>query len=246
MFAEEIRRAAETAPRAGLPAVSALLWKAFAAGGVSEAEAEALSVLIEARKVVPVAPPRPLSARRGSRPRTDASMARRRRWAASGRLPPQLACLFTLAEQAVLSALAAESVQRGNCRLAVGHLAALAGVSESTVRNALREAARHGLVTIEARRVSAWRNQTNVVRIVAPAWTSWLRLGRTGEGIGAGAGGGQGGGCKSVNPTSTHSLNPGKNRRTSVARVCRKEEGNPPRSGSLRFVEPSRTGRAMR
>ena len=102
MFAEEIRRAAEVAPRVKLPEVAALLWRAFGAGQVTEAEAEALSNLIEARKAAPT----PLGAPRravGSRPRSDASMARRRRWAASGRLPPAIATRFTLAETAVLA-----------------------------------------------------------------------------------------------------------------------------------------------
>ena len=59
MFAEEIRRAAEAAPRMKLPDVSALLWKAFAAGSVTETEAEVLSALIEARKA-PAASPAPV------------------------------------------------------------------------------------------------------------------------------------------------------------------------------------------
>lgn len=56
--------------------MSAVLWKAYGAGAVSEAEAESLSALIEARKVV-AAPPVPSGASRkpvGGRPRTDASL----------------------------------------------------------------------------------------------------------------------------------------------------------------------------
>ena len=218
MFAEEIRRQAMSAPRAALPAVAAALWKAFAAGVVSEAEAETLSDLIEARKALanaqraPGAPqpaggglqqarsalPRGI----GSRPRTDASLERRRRWAASGRLPPTLAARFTLAEQAVLALVAAEVVRRKDCRLAVGQLAAIAGVSETTVRNALREAMRLGLLTVEERRVSGWRNNTNVVRIVSAEWTAWLRLTRK-RIEAAPAVVGEGGGCKTPNPTPT-------------------------------------------
>jgi hypothetical protein len=48
-YAYEIRRQAEAAPRAALPAVTAALWKAFGEGHLSESEAEALSGLIEAR-----------------------------------------------------------------------------------------------------------------------------------------------------------------------------------------------------
>lgn len=49
MFADEIRLAIEASSRITLPAVTALLWQAFGDGKVSEAEAEALSGLIEAR-----------------------------------------------------------------------------------------------------------------------------------------------------------------------------------------------------
>ena len=176
MFADELRRAIEAAPRVKLPEVAAVLWRAYSAGQIGETDAEALSVLIEARKALPVNLALPTSRVIGSRPRSDASMERRRRWAASGRLPPQLAARFTLAEAAVLATIALQVVRRGDCRLAIGHVAALAGVSETTVRNALRRARELGLVTIEERRLSAWRSDTNVVRIVSREWVGWLRL----------------------------------------------------------------------
>jgi hypothetical protein len=186
MFADEIRRAVEAAPRFKLPDVAALLWRAFGAGQVTEAEAEALSTLIETRKMVPAAT---APARRpvGSRPRTDASMERRRRWAASGRIPPQIACRFTLAEQAVLAVVAVETVKRGDCRLYHDNIAALAGVSKSTVRVTLRRARDLGFVTIEERRSSAWRNLSSIVRIVAREWQAWNRLTRRSSGQGGGA-----------------------------------------------------------
>ena len=105
MFAEQLRRAVEASPRVELTKVSALLWKAFAAGQVSEAEAQALSEAIEARRSLP-APQKPLQRRLGSRPRSPATMERRRRWAASGALPPALAARFTLAEVAVRAVIA--------------------------------------------------------------------------------------------------------------------------------------------
>ncbi|MFC6743597.1 helix-turn-helix domain-containing protein [Methylobacterium tardum] len=202
MFADELRCAIEAADRITLPSVTALLWRAYGEGKVTEAEAEALSGLIEGRTLSGSRPragqspnptgtsdgegtaePRTLVqvARRtvGSRPRTDASMERRRRWAASGRLPPGLAARFTLAEQAVLSLVAAETVRRKDCRLSVPNLAAVAGVAETTVRNAIREARKLGLVTVEERQITGFRNDTNIVRIISPEWTAWLRLVRT-------------------------------------------------------------------
>lgn len=210
MFADHLRAAIEAAPRITLPAIAAQLWRAYGEGQVSEAEAEALSGLIEVRQADPV-PSDNLRTSVGSRPRTDASMERRRRWAASGRLPPALAARFTLAEQAVLSLVAAETTRRKDCRLSVGGLAAIAGVSETTVRNAIREAVKLGLVTVEERRITGWRNDTNVVRIVSAEWTAWLRLTRKR----APEGGvvmtlpSEGGGCKSAKGTLTHSSDSG-------------------------------------
>lgn len=232
MFADEIRRQAEAAPRAALPAVTAALWRAYGDGQITEAEAEVLSGLIEARRqqsnlrrsdanyqtlLTPadLTPDRQSSLRRavGSRPRTDASMERRRRWAASGRLPPGLAARFTLAEQAVLALIAAETARRKDCRLAVGHLAAIVGVAETTVRNAIREARKLGLVTVEERRLTGFRNDTNIIRIVSPEWTAWLRLARRG-----GVSTAQGGGCKSPKRTPTEVLESGKPRAAGGAR----------------------------
>src|SRR5687767_11073493 len=70
MFIEQLRRAVEASPRVELTKVSALLWKAYAAGQVSEAEASALSEAIEARKALPAAQ-KPLRLRFGSRPRSS-------------------------------------------------------------------------------------------------------------------------------------------------------------------------------
>jgi len=201
MFADHLRSAIEAAPRITLPAITAQLWRAFGEGNISEAEAETLAALIEIRmSVQPSA--RPAPARRGSKPRTDASMERRRRWAASGRIPPALAVRFTLAEQAVLSLVAAETCRRKDCRLSIGGLAAITGVSETTVRNAIREAVQLGLITVDERRITGWRSDTNVVRIISAEWNAWLRLTRKRRGE-ASASVSVGGGCKSANPTPT-------------------------------------------
>ena len=249
MFLDEIRRQAENAPHAALPAVTSALWRAFAEGHVTEAEAGSLSALIEARQLSDVRHrsgqiPNPtgtstapttdtrqdrqngLRAGVGSRPRSDASLERRRRWAASGRLPPALAARFTLAEQATLALIAAETARRGDCRLSISHLAAVAGVAETTVRNAIREARKLGLLTVEERRVTGWRNNTNIIRVVSPEWAAWLRLKRQDvlrfpEGQGQGR---RGGGCKSPNRTPTKVPNQGKTR---IAKTSQGRAANP-------------------
>ena len=257
MFYEEIRRQAEAAPRAALPAVSTALWKAFGEGHVSEAEAEALSGLIEGRQLterpadLPQRPTGSARSRVGSRPRTDASMERRRRWAASGRLPPGLAARFTLAEQAVLSLVATEICRRGDCRLAVGHLAAIVGVAETTVRNAIREALKLGMVTVEERRVTGFRNDTNVVRIVLTEWTAWLRLARkAGPRFNSGSSifviGAERGGCKSAKRTPTSFTYPVNLEARNPRKGCRQAAGDPSDRASQRILATGRTGRAMR
>ena len=228
MHADELRRAIDDADRITLPAVTALLWRAYADGHLSDDEAEALSARIEARQVSAPRPPdrattasrdrpqdrqnRPRTAAGGSGPRTGASIARRRRWAASGRLPPALACRFTLAEQAALAVIAAEVAKRGDCRLAVGAVAALAGVSETSVRNAVREARHLGLLTVEERRLARYRNETNVVRIVSAEWSAWLRLARKDTPVQRHASPATGGGCRTAKGTTTgvlYPVNPG-------------------------------------
>ena len=272
MFADEIRRAIEAADRITLPQVTALLWRAYGDGRVTEAEAEALSGLIEARTDGPAARrislatatasnpndsvpirDRAGSSRRavGSRPRTDASMERRRRWAASGRLPPGLAARFTLAEQAVLALVAAEVVRRKDCRLSVPNLAAVTGVAETTVRNAIREARKLGLLTVEERQITGFRNDTNIVRIVSPEWTAWLRLTRARDprskfGLSASVSPTKGGGCKSANRTPTEILVLSESGKTKPKKGCRQAAVRARGvSGQDSAAGPARGSRAM-
>ncbi|MGE8131886.1 helix-turn-helix domain-containing protein [Methylobacterium sp. NPDC080182] len=271
MFADQLRRAIEAASRITLPQVTAQLWRAFGEGQITEAEAERLSGLIEARTLTgkaprvgqPISPAEPQagreadapqgrlgSARRavGSRPRTDASMERRRRWAASGRLPPGLAARFTLAEQAVLALVAAETARQGDCRLAVGHLAAIVGVAETTVRNAIREAKKLGLITVEERRVTGFRNDTNIVRIVSPEWAAWLQLARKSTPVLAAQriDAAEVGGCKSAKRTATQIPILLDSRITQPSKGCRKAAGDLDRGDRSRIRVGGGAVRAMR
>ena len=202
MVAEEIRRAAQAAPLARLCEVTSALWKAFGAGGVTEAEAEEISTLIDARRAVdrvrhfgdlsPAAKTIATSATVLRRPRRppvrSVAVERRRRWAAAGRMPPSIAAHFTTGEQATLAVVAVEVVKRKACTMAIGAIAALAGVSESTAKRALRHARAIGLLHIRERRLSRYRNDTNVLTIISREWTSWLELRRSGGGGQSGPG----------------------------------------------------------
>jgi len=204
MVFDQMLQAVQAAATDRLGDVASAVWKAYGAGGLTDAEAEQLDGLLNARRgaaraaptktqplaavalqLVPAvalpprgegAPPARAHHRTGSRPRTPDSLARRRRMAASGYLPPALAAAFTSGEQAVLAVIALEVGKRGTCTLAVGHMAALAGVGETTVKRALRRARLLGLVIVEERRLSRSRNDTNVVRVVSREWAAWLRL----------------------------------------------------------------------
>lgn len=237
MFADEFRRAVEASPRCKLPDVAALLWRAFGAGHVTEAEAEALSNLIEARKVVPAAPST-LRKPVGSRPRTDASMERRRRWAASGRLPPAIAARFTLAEAAVLAVVSSEVVRRGDCRLCIDHVAAIAGVARTTVKNALRQARTLGLLTIEERAQTAWRNLSNVVRIVSKEWQAWMRLARRPMLLG--------GGVNSLTSTDTQRLELQGKRPAEPKKKLPERQGRLQADGSRESAWMAEAAKAMR
>ena len=271
MFADEIRRAIEAASRIALPQVTALLWRAYGEGTVTEAEAERLSALIGARMDASAAriedlgefQRKPVSlegpqdrqnsprAGIGSRPRTSLSLERRRRWAAAGRLPPGLAMRFTPAEQAVLALIAAETVRRKDCRLAIENLAAVAGVSRSTVKNAIREARTLGLLTVEERAITGFRNDTNIVRIVSPEWLVWLRLARQGDRASnrkaqTAASQGQGGGVKNVTGTNTQVHILSKSRKTASSQSCRGAAGDLDLPTTPRIRQDGRRDRAMR
>jgi hypothetical protein len=179
MFADHLRHAIERAPRSSYPHLSSALWKALAANQLTEAEASALSDALEARKALPP-PQEPVQRRVGSRPRSPASMERRRSCASSGFLPPHLAARFTLGEQAALAVIARQSVRHSACQLALDHVAALAGVSRSTVKRAIREAEVLGLLRVEERRLTAWRNLPHRITVTSQEWSAWLRHRRRG------------------------------------------------------------------
>src|SRR3954447_19069675 len=89
-------------------------------------------------------------------------------------MPPALACKFTVRELAVLRIIGDEVRHHGQCARCVDEIAARAGVCRRMVQNAIREAARLGLLAVEERRREGRRNLPNVLRIVSKEWTSWL------------------------------------------------------------------------
>src|SRR3954471_24960812 len=165
--------------------LSRSIWQGLAAGAVADDDAQALAERLHAHrsvirgdlKPVGLPPGRPsiFPPRRPQRARQrPVAIARRRHLAASGPMPPALACKFTVSELAVLRIIGDEVRQHGQCDRCVDELAARAGVCRRMVQNAIREAARLGLLTIEERRREGRRNLPNVIRIVSKEWTTWL------------------------------------------------------------------------
>src|SRR3954463_15467277 len=168
--------------------LSRSIWQGFTAGAVEDDDAQALAERLHARRSllrgdlkpvgIPVGRPSLFPPRRPQRaPKRPVAIARRRHLAASGPMPPTLAYKFTVSELAVLRIIGDEVRQHGQCARCVDEIAARAGVCRRMVQNAIREAARLGLLTIEERRREGRRNLPNVIRIVSKEWAAWLARG---------------------------------------------------------------------
>jgi hypothetical protein len=145
-IAEQLESAVLGASPLVLDDIMRACWRGLAAGELSELDAEGVSEAAEARRAALKAPrpkptPTPPAAARRPvvSPDRRASRERKRRVAASGSLPPNLAAGFTQGELAVLSIVAAEVRRGGRCAMFIDQIAALAGVSRSTAKNAIRQ-----------------------------------------------------------------------------------------------------------
>src|SRR3954468_1259462 len=163
------------------------IWAAWGAGQIGD-EAQLLAMQLEARrkalrgeiKPVGIPPGRPsiFPPRRPQRaPMRAVAIARRRHLAASGPMPPALAARFTTGELAVLRIVGDEVRADGLCALCIDAIAARAGVCRRLARNAIRQAARLGLLTIQERRREGQKNLPNIIRVISREWLSWLRIG---------------------------------------------------------------------
>lgn len=213
---------------AALEALGRALWARWASGDLADDDAQSLASLASARRAAlkgqgggaqaprPPLPRARFPARRPA-PRVDraASRARRRLLAASGVMPPALAQRFTTGELAALKIVADEIAARGDCRLPVGAIAARAGVSETTARNALRAARRDGLLTIEARPRRGLPSLTNIVRMVCRDWRLWIARRAAG------------GGCKTPQGTDKESGLRARRTPDPTSRMTEPRQGDP-------------------
>ncbi len=186
MLAQQLAAAIGSAHLRTLDDLSRDVWRGLVAGMLTDDEAHGLAEAIHARRMKARGESQP-SCSAGKRawsyfppkraqrtPDRVLSLERRRRLAASGPLPPQLASGFTTGELAALRIVTDEVRRCGQCTKTLPEIAARAGVSVSTARNAIREASRGGLLTVEERRQHCRPNLANVVRIVSQEWLAWL------------------------------------------------------------------------
>jgi hypothetical protein len=95
-------------------------------------------------------------------------------------MPSQVRAAYTECERAALTIVAREVKHHGVCDLAVGQIAAEAGVCVRTVQNAVAEAVRQGHLCREERERRGRKNLTNILRIVNLEWLAWIKRGPTG------------------------------------------------------------------
>lgn len=227
MFAEHLSTAIATASLNSLDQLSRTIWQGHAAGAFDDTYAQELAELIHQRRQAirspgghraivnaPTRRPSIFPPKRVQRsPDRAASIQRRRALAASGPMPPTLACRFTTGELAVLRIVADAVRDNGQCLKSIPEIAARAGVCRTTAQNAVRLAARLGLLTVQERRRDGRRNEANVVRIVSASWLAWIK---------------RAGGFKKNSPTDTQDIFQGK--KGPVVRQ-RTSPGQPPPGG---------------
>ena len=95
----------------------------------------------------------------------------------SGIVPAKIAASFTMAELAVLTVIARQCQRTSACVLPVDAIAALAGCSRTSVKNAMRQARLLGLILVKERRIPGRKSLTNIISIVSKEWLGWLKLG---------------------------------------------------------------------
>jgi hypothetical protein len=154
---------------------------------LSQAREDDRAELIAAARPRSIFPPR----RHIASPDREKSRLRRRRNGLSRSMPDQLAERYSEALRSVAHVIAEEHLVRGECTLPNDQIAALAGVCRSTVRNHRKESVERREIEVIERPNRGGPNDTNIIRIVDPAWLQWLKKrAKMARGIG----------CKGFNP----------------------------------------------
>lgn len=81
---------------------------------------------------------------------------------------------LTPGQQAYARILADEFDANGDCRKSHYEMAARAGICRTSAKNAQDRLEELGWITVQIRGVEGQRNDTNVITIIDPLWTSWI------------------------------------------------------------------------
>lgn len=131
------------------------------------------------RQAASIAADRALKQARRARPTKPGrrkEIERRRRWAGGSSMPPDLRGHYSESERAALAVIADVCKRKGFCDLRICEIASIAGVSRTTVQNALRKGrGRAGAhLSVKERPQRGGKNLPNVIRIICRSWLTWL------------------------------------------------------------------------
>jgi hypothetical protein len=101
---------------------------------------------------------------------------RRRKWAGGGNMPPEVRACYSEAERAALSVIGEECKHNGFCSLYLEDIARLAGVSRTSVQNAVRKARSNanGHISVRERPQKRGKSLTNVIKVISQSWLGWI------------------------------------------------------------------------
>lgn len=101
---------------------------------------------------------------------------RRRKWAKSGNMPPNLRGMYTEAESAALAVISEQCKRKGFCALCIDEISRLAGVSRTSVQNAIRKARANerSHISVRERPQHGGKSLTNIIKITCRSWLGWI------------------------------------------------------------------------
>lgn len=169
---DEIKKAIRACHWRDLDDVAKHVTQVWSDGELTDDQASYLFDIVQARRSWKrEAPERPVTVKRapetyvGTRPISARSLPARRMLSRETFVRADDTKDLTNGEAAVLTIVTEEIVRSGACRLCVGKLAALAGVSRRWAQHALRKLATLAFVVVEHRPIERRKHDTNVVTL---------------------------------------------------------------------------------
>lgn len=102
---------------------------------------------------------------------------RRRKWGGGSTLPDAICPHYSEAERAALGVIGEQVKRHGFCELPIEKIAEMAGVSRTTVQNAIRKARSRDRsdISVQLRPQPGRKNLTNIIRIISAEWLRWIK-----------------------------------------------------------------------